>query len=351
MDDEAARVMQRAMDPLYDVREEMPGHEFDGVDFFVNEPRRSPPPRPTVLTYFDSGLPQAGFADRIDRVVADMAAVLARTTPLPLRPRLAAWVLRGQADGWQLDWSEETRDALVAALRTGQAEVASIMFTAGRDDAHRWYLECHSYPWPEKEPDAALSLSLSSRDLWPIEATDTVAQQVLELIVSWTALLDLRTAGVTYDRTGPDRTPYECWYGMNSFDSAPLTRERVRGYYWANLLTAGHLARLGGLQALRDQAAPHGFVVQPVDLASPAVVLRAAGPITSFDDDRLAAMKRLLKPVLPPRRYTGYQGYPLRIVPDPGTALRRVPPGSPFPRLLPGQGPPPDGDDHQPTRP
>jgi hypothetical protein len=72
------------------------------------------------------------------------------------------------------------------------------------------------------------------------------------------------------------------------------------------------------------------------------VILRAPGPVTAFDDDRLAAMRQVLRPVLPPKPYTCYQGYPLRIVPDPGTAFRRVTPGSPFPRLLAGSGPAPD---------
>jgi hypothetical protein len=176
-------------------------------------------------------------------------------------------------------------------------------------------------------------------DLWPPDATDAVANHVLDLVVSWAGPLDLRTAAVTYDRGGGDRSPYECWYGINGFESSPTTRERTRGYYWANLLTAGHLERLGGGDALRNRAAPHGFVVAS---AGPAVVLRAPGAITAFDDGQLAGMRRVLRPVLPTKPYICYQGYPLRIVPDEGTAFRRVPPGGPFPRLLPGTGPAPD---------
>ena len=49
-----------------------------------------------------------------------------------------------------------------------------------------------------------------------------------------------------------------------------------------------------------------------------------------------------LGPALPPTPFHGYDGYPLRIVPDPGTAFRRVAPGEPRPRLQPGEGPMPD---------
>lgn len=325
--------MERAMDPLYDLREEMPQHEFDAVDYFVREPGRAPAPPPTVVAYLDSDLSQPELAERLDRIVADMAEVLARTTPLPMRPRIVSWVERDGRGGSRSGWPGASRDDLAAALRADRVDLASVMFTAGDEDEHRWSVEVQSHPWPEKEPDAALRLSLSSLDLWPVEATDAVAGRLLDLVVSWAGPLDLRTAAITYDRAGGHRSPYECWYGINAFDSSPITRECVRGYYWANLLTAGHLERLGGEDALRNRAAPYGFLVEP---AGPAVVLRAPGAITEFDDDRLAAMRELLRPALPPQPYVCYQGYPLRIVPDPGTAFRRVPPGSPFPRLLPG---------------
>ena len=74
-------------------------------------------------------------------------------------------------------------------------------------------------------------------------------------------------------------------------------------------------------------------------LGDRVAALRSPGPITAFADDRLAAMKEALTPVLIPRRYLMYSGYPLRILPDPGTAFRRVPPGSPYPRLTAGAGP------------
>jgi hypothetical protein len=44
-------------------------------------------------------------------------------------------------------------------------------------------------------------------------------------------------------------------------------------------------------------------------------------------------MKDLLAPALVPAEYGVYIGYPLRIVPDPGTPFRRVLPGSPHPLL------------------
>jgi hypothetical protein len=69
------------------------------------------------------------------------------------------------------------------------------------------------------------------------------------------------------------------------------------------------------------------------------VIVRASVPITAFDDNLLAAAKHVLGPALIHQQYALYLGYPLRIIPDPGTAFRKVPPGSPFPQLLDGRGP------------
>ena len=141
-------------------------------------------------------------------------------------------------------------------------------------------------------------------------------------------------AAITYDRAQTRRTPWPQWDKVHSRDSAPATGDRLRGYFWANLLTRGHLRRLGGLDALRATAAAHGLTLEA--LPSPqAAILRAPGPITAFDDEQLAAMKQMLAPALIPARYLLYERYPLRIIPAPDTAFRRVPPGSRHPRLLP----------------
>jgi hypothetical protein len=240
-------------------------------------------------------------------------------------------VVAGSAE--QRDWSPSTRDALIAALRSGKPDVFTLHFGTAHDE-QRWHLESWSDPF---RPDAALTLSLSPvGELWEPDETDAAADRVAALLQSWRRPLALSTGGVTYDRTGPHLSPWDAWYTMDHRSSAALTRERVRGYYWWNLLTAGHLARLGGLDGLRARAAARDLEVVPLESAA---VLRLPGPITAFADDRLAAMKEVLTPVLIPRRYINYAGYPLRIIPDPGTAFRRVAPGSPYPRLTAGAGP------------
>jgi len=327
------------MDPLYDQRMEMPVHELDGVDFFCNEPRRKAPPEPTVAAYFDSGLTQPELAGLVDRIVAGIAALLARTTTLPMALGHAEWRRADESGPWRQPWNTETRDAIIAGLRADQLEDAKIAFTAGEHDEHRLYFACEAYREPDHAPDASLTMSLFSMDLWARDGADAAADATLALLRDWAQPMRLRAAGVTYDRVrgrGP-RSPWDLWYGTNHQVTAPQTAERVRGYFWANLLTAGQVARLGGLPRLRENASEHGLTVEPA--GGDAVVLRAPGPVTAFDDDLLAACKQVLGPALIHRAYTLYQGYPLRIIPDPGTAFRKVPSGSPFPRLLAGQGP------------
>jgi hypothetical protein len=313
----------------------MPVYEFDGVHFFLTRPGRPPAPTPTLLAYLDSDLSQVALADRLGQVLVDMAAVLAQTVPVPLRPSLATWWVVGQGEGSRRWADGGALDAVGGALRTGRTQQFGILFSTD-DEAEFWYLE----GWTVPGHDAAVQLSLTpSPDLWPPEDTDRAADRILSLVESWSVMLDLRTAGVTYDRADSHYSPFDKWYGSDHNTTAPQTRERVRGYYWANLLTEGHLKRLNGLDALRNNASRRGLVVRVLD--GGAVLLRSPGPVSTFDDDQLAAMKAVLWPVLVPKAYVIYQGYPLRIVPDPDTAFRRVAPGSPFPQLLPGDGPVP----------
>src|SRR3954451_12131952 len=256
MDEDELRARRRGADPLYDQRAEMPSHEFDGVDYFVSDPRRSPPPRPAVLAYFDSLLSLPEFAGRIGEVLAGMAAALADTTALAVAPRQAAWSVMGS--GPQLDWSPSTRDALAEELRSGRPDVFSLHFGTAHAE-QRWHLEGWRDPF---RADAALSLSLSPvGEIWEPDETDAAAERVAALLAAWQRPLRLSTGGVTYDRTGPHLSPWDAWYTMDHRLSATLTRQRVRGYYWWNLLTAGHLARLGGLAG---RAAERGLEVIPL---------------------------------------------------------------------------------------
>jgi hypothetical protein len=92
--------------------------------------------------------------------------------------------------------------------------------------------------------------------------------------------------------TAHDESPYEdaVQIGPTMWDF----RRYVRGYYWGNALGAAHVQALGGLDALRRAAVAE---VQP--LPGGGCWLQLTRDVNDIDRQRLAALRRLLTPVLP----------------------------------------------------
>ncbi len=118
-------------------------------------------------------------------------------------------------------------------------------------------------------------------------------------------------------------TPFERYFSSPVEPSA--TTGLVRGYYWANLLTEGHLAAYADAQDLAETCAAAGIVYTPVQDRDAAVV-SCAHPVSRFDDEQLKLMRDVLSPVLPKARYVWYEGPALRVIKEQDTAFRRIPP-------------------------
>jgi hypothetical protein len=319
-----------------DGRQVMLCSEFDAVDYFVNEPGRPPAPPEKLGIYLASGLSQPGLAEQFDVILGGMHSVLDETVAVAMRPVEIGHAVIGRATGGGAWRGEKTRQWFGEVLRAGDVEGLDVSFSARRDPEDRfWHLDIRALP---EDPDAAILISVTPSDnLWPPEQTDAVAERLVGLVESWVGPLELRSAAITLDRVHAGWSPWELWYGMRVNEMGPIGHEYLRGYYWWNLLTAGQLARLGGADAARRAAADAGFGVSvPATLptAAPALVVRDPRPATAFDDTALARMKDLLAPALYPQPYGVYEGYPLRIVKDPGTAFRRVPTTELRPLLL-----------------
>jgi len=261
--------------------------------------------QPTLGFYVDSALDQPGMADVLPRVVADVQGLLRRTAdPVPEPQSVAFAVSRGRFGGGAY---KKGFGDLLAALRAEPLEQWRVTFVAGRTDSVAG-LDWHAVPG---DPAAAIQMSLVVfPPVWPADRVDAVAEDLVDLVTSWASPLALLSAAVTYDRLLPTPAPYERWYGLNHRRTAPRSRDYLRGYYWANLLTGGHLARLGPLEPDDD--------ISVEELPSPSgrrVLVRSAHPISQFDDERLAAMKKRLAPVLFPAGEPTYRGHPLRIIP------------------------------------
>jgi len=157
-----------------------------------------------------------------------------------------------------------------------------------------------------------------------LDAAAEAYASVLRLIALWT---DVVWAAFLYDSWGRIHPlPYERFHSIRLHDAT----HNARGYYWMNLLTAGHLAKLGGAATVAERANALDFDVEAVP-GRDALIVRAAPTMSGFDDRRLAAIHDLIKSALDPQPYKFYDGPPLRVIREPGTAFRRMPPEIEFP--------------------
>ena len=70
-------------------------------------------------------------------------------------------------------------------------------------------------------------------------------------------------------------------------------REKLKGYFWANYLTAGHILKLGGIDAIREEAP----CCQVEAVQDNAVLLRATNTFDEFTLEKRLEIKEYLRPV------------------------------------------------------
>jgi hypothetical protein len=264
------------------------------------------PPPFLIASWVTSGDP-AHTASVLDSVVAFVEAAPAAFSTSTVRRQHVA-----TADGFDVRtrrWDERAYRTAVDAL----TEPESLLILTWDDEV--------SLDVNRDEPSGRwrwLLVALPDDD-----ALDAAAE-------AWSSLLPLLAehgsvdwAGIYHDQIpATPATPHEEYLGIEG--GAETAAQHPRHYCWSNLLTAEHVAGLGGPAQLTRRAAAEGLRALPV--SGSAVVVDTGNPLSRFDDDRLAAVKRLLDPVLRHEPYIWYAGLPLRVVKEPGTAYRRIPP-------------------------
>ena len=157
---------------------------------------------------------------------------------------------------------------------------------------------------------------------------DGAAEGFVQLLVDVEPVVAPVWAAVTYDAWEEARTAFEAFYGRSRPRAGQDAGRHPRGYYWANLLTATHIAGLGGTARLLEAADERGLWVEVLaDVpGGEKVLVRDPCAISAFDDSRLESVRDLLAPVLPDCSYTWYGGPPVRVIREPGTAFRFIPP-------------------------
>jgi hypothetical protein len=106
-------------------------------------------------------------------------------------------------------------------------------------------------------------------------------------------------------------SPYEQSIGRWWLDALRECRSRLRGYYWGNLLSREHIATLGGIDRIRNEA-PCQVVTE---IEEGLCYLQLTESVDAFSDEALVRLKDYFAPLLPPSEGDDEDvGLPLRIV-------------------------------------
>lgn len=135
---------------------------------------------------------------------------------------------------------------------------------------------------------------------------EQVPQAVQQQLIQWARTTftqhDGVTGYITLDYVTANAygsmSPYEASVGLSYQWASLAFREKVRGYYFGNLLSASQLELLGGAKSLRQVPA-----ALFVPLGSGGAYLQLGEDINYPDRERLQALKQFLTPLLP-------KGYP-----------------------------------------
>jgi hypothetical protein len=150
---------------------------------------------------------------------------------------------------------------------------------------------------PEFRVDAATVAITVSRGLYP-GSIDEETQAAWVLAAKKAAgALRATTGYITIDYIA-GASPYEHMLGRDWLDGVAESRRFLRGFYWGNMLSAEHIAALGGVERVLAEA-PCAFAE---DLSTPedeAVYLQLTPTINVVPDEALLALERYLRPVLP----------------------------------------------------
>lgn len=239
--------------------------------------------------------------------------------------------------GWEHDagrWTQERYERHLERLAEPDADGADMLWSVPDDDRPDDDHAPSNILLSVKavEPDNRWWEWRLQEEAHPFEGAylDVMGEACLRLLHLAGGWLETTWGAVLRDHwASTDDPPYEQYFGFST--TAPQTVRETRGYYWANLLTAGHVELFGGPDGLRARCEAVGVRVDAVPGSADAVVVRSGLPLGGLDDEQLVALREALAPVTPVRPYRYYSGPPLRVLKEPGTAFRRIPPEIEYP--------------------
>ena len=231
---------------------------------------------------------------------------------------LSIWDRQGGHRIPALEATDDLWDQALSALRAGAVDVVQIYLDRlGADGFPDGALGAASLnatmPVEEGVVDACEIVLSADLALLGHTISPSVQEYFVSLLRRTAVTAQASTGYITLDAS-PD--PYERRYGLNGTHGRRNSGMRLRGYYWANVLSEKHIHALGGMDEIRTQAPCH-IVEDLSDGRETLAYLQLTPDLNRFDDERLRALRDYLSPLLtppPPGRRDGYLGPRLRVV-------------------------------------
>lgn len=101
------------------------------------------------------------------------------------------------------------------------------------------------------------------------------------------------------------RTEYERTRGIDITTTSSMFRDRIRGAFWENYISSGHIERLGGVAAVVGQA-PCRYVEKLYSDGS-ALALRLTESVNAFSPEQVKRLEEYFTPLSPPARVLDHQ--------------------------------------------
>jgi hypothetical protein len=220
-------------------------------------------------------------------------------------------------------YSPDQLEMSLSAFRAGSARSVTIGLTQGnwtRDFGGRSMpsfqarVEIGDKQLSILEPAHTIRLSVD-RDIRRDWDEQRWERAIRDWIITQTTAVSASYGYLTFDYDPPTgQSPYEMWVGLPIAETICHVGTRVRGYYWGNLLTEGHIAQLGGV----DRVIKHApvAIVETIDISGrTGLYLQLTEHAAEVRDDALAELRRFLSPLL----MVGRPGWrspktPLRVV-------------------------------------
>ena len=211
-------------------------------------------------------------------------------------------------------WNTKTIKELKGLLEQGDvsrlAMTGNVIDANGVADMHQQFSIHFVQEQVDGKTVAWLQLT-AHRHLYGDDFNASVQRGWVDLLQDSATSLGAPYGYLTVDFTGTE-SPYEQSIGRWWGAGIPECDEWARGYYWGNVLSAGHIERLGGLD--RVLADFTGAATEVLATDDPLLYLQLSDDLDHFSDDDLRRLKDFMTPILPSGPGRHWKGYPWRLV-------------------------------------